>query len=182
MEDAGRIRRGYFVAGLGGAQFALPAAVDMLRSFRDEPDVPRTVVVAATDPANPYGSLVAWPHGDEVDAPEASAARGATRSAGSLVVLADGRAAGYLRRRGHELLLTPPADEPRRSQIVRAVARALLDLAAQGRSGQRGLALETINGIAASSHPLAPLFVQEGFTSSATGLLARPAPGTGARS
>ena len=55
MEEAGRIRRGYFVGGLGGAQFALPAAVDLLRSFRDVPEEPRHVVLAATDPANPYG-------------------------------------------------------------------------------------------------------------------------------
>jgi ATP-dependent Lhr-like helicase len=58
MEDAGRIRRGYFVAGLGAAQFAMPAALDLLRSMRDEPDTARTVILAATDPANPYGSIL----------------------------------------------------------------------------------------------------------------------------
>jgi hypothetical protein len=58
MEDAGRVRAGYFVAGLGAAQFAMPAALDRLRSFRDTPDDTRTVVLAATDPANPYGSIV----------------------------------------------------------------------------------------------------------------------------
>ncbi len=61
MEEAGRIRRGYFVAGLGAAQFALPAALDLLRSLRDLPEAPRTVVLAATDPANPYGSILPWP-------------------------------------------------------------------------------------------------------------------------
>src|SRR5262249_39904182 len=61
VEDAGRIRRGYFVAGLGAAQFAMPAALDLLRSMRDAPDGSRTVVIAATDPANPYGALVKWP-------------------------------------------------------------------------------------------------------------------------
>ena len=61
MEEAGRIRRGYFVAGLGAAQFAMPAALDLLRSMRDAPEEPRTVVMAATDPANPYGALVKWP-------------------------------------------------------------------------------------------------------------------------
>ena len=63
MEDAGRIRRGYFVGGLGATQFALPAAVDLLRSVRDEPDQPQTVYLAATDPANPYGAILKWPHG-----------------------------------------------------------------------------------------------------------------------
>jgi ATP-dependent Lhr-like helicase len=61
MEDAGRIRRGYFVAGLGAAQFAMPSALDLLRSMRERPDEPRTVVLAATDPANPYGTVVKWP-------------------------------------------------------------------------------------------------------------------------
>ena len=60
MEEAGRIRRGYFIAGLGGAQFALPGAVDRLRSVR-EPTDERPLVLAATDPANPYGITVEWP-------------------------------------------------------------------------------------------------------------------------
>jgi ATP-dependent helicase Lhr and Lhr-like helicase len=61
MEAAGRIRRGLFVGGLGAMQFALPAALDLLRSLRDEPPTPQTVHLAATDPANPYGALLAWP-------------------------------------------------------------------------------------------------------------------------
>ena len=63
MEEAGRIRRGYFVAGLGGAQFALPGAVDRLRAFRDltPTGVPKVVVLAATDPANAYGLSLPWP-------------------------------------------------------------------------------------------------------------------------
>jgi ATP-dependent helicase Lhr and Lhr-like helicase len=61
MEEAGRIRRGYFVAGLGAMQFALPAALDLLRSLRDESDEVTTVHLAATDPANPYGVILKWP-------------------------------------------------------------------------------------------------------------------------
>src|SRR4030095_16531890 len=61
MEDAGRVRRGYFVAGLGGAQFALPAALDRLRSMREPGETLQTVIVAATDPANPYGATLKWP-------------------------------------------------------------------------------------------------------------------------
>ena len=61
LEESGRIRRGYFVAGLGATQFALPAAVDLLRQLRNEPpaEKPEFVQLAATDPANPYGSVLA---------------------------------------------------------------------------------------------------------------------------
>src|SRR5437870_8856995 len=61
MEDAGRIRRGYFVAALGATQFATGGALDLLRSLRDENEQPETVMLAATDPANPYGAIVKWP-------------------------------------------------------------------------------------------------------------------------
>ena len=60
MEESGFIRRGMFVAGLGAAQFAMPAAVDMLRSLRTDPTEAEAVVLAASDPANPYGSLLPW--------------------------------------------------------------------------------------------------------------------------
>ncbi len=61
LEDAGRIRRGYFVGGVGATQFALPSALDLLRSLRETPDDPETVALAATDPGNPYGTLLPWP-------------------------------------------------------------------------------------------------------------------------
>src|SRR6202022_3699869 len=61
MEDSGWVRRGMFVAGLGAAQFAMPAAVDMLRSLRVDPATPEVLHLAATDPANPYGTLIPWP-------------------------------------------------------------------------------------------------------------------------
>ena len=63
MEEAGQVRRGYFVAGLGATQFALPGAEDRLRGQREapEPDAAQTLVLAATDPANPYGAALAWP-------------------------------------------------------------------------------------------------------------------------
>ena len=64
MEDSGRIRRGMFVAGMGAAQFAMPAAVDMLRSLRLEPAKAEVVYLAATDPANPYGALLPWPRAE----------------------------------------------------------------------------------------------------------------------
>ena len=61
LEENGRIRRGYFVAGLGATQFALPGALDLLRSLREKPDDPEIAVLAATDPANPYGATLKWP-------------------------------------------------------------------------------------------------------------------------
>src|SRR6185503_16637358 len=60
LEDAGRVRRGYFV-GVGATQFALPPALELLRSLRELPDEPETLVIAATDTANPYGTTLKWP-------------------------------------------------------------------------------------------------------------------------
>src|SRR5207237_3429195 len=92
MEEAGRIRRGYFIEGLGGSQFALPGAVDRLRGLR-EPEG-RIVALAATDPANPYGVVIPWPE---------SAGRPA-RAAGAYVVLESGELKLFLERGGRSLL------------------------------------------------------------------------------
>ncbi|MCC6618061.1 MAG: DEAD/DEAH box helicase, partial [Chloroflexi bacterium] len=96
MEEAGRARRGYFVAGLGAAQFALPGAVDRLRAIRD--DEPSVQVLAATDPAQPYGAALEWPRGPGDERLPLQ------RAAGAHVVLVDGRAALYLERGGRSLL------------------------------------------------------------------------------
>ena len=92
MEESGRIRRGYFVDGLGASQFALPGAVDRLRALRD-PDG-RIVAMAATDPANPHGVVIPWPE---------SAGRPA-RVAGAYVVLESGQLRVFLERGGRSLL------------------------------------------------------------------------------
>ena len=168
MEDAGRIRRGYFVAGLGAAQFASPAAVDMLRQAREVPATPHTVLLAATDPANPYGTIVKWPAA-EADTAERDGSRGPVRTPGARVILVDGLAAGYLRRNERQLLLFLPDDEPRRSQLTHEVARVLRDLG----MSLRGLLIETINGQPAVSHPASTSFVAQGFTRSAMGLQLR---------
>ncbi|HZM95783.1 MAG TPA: DEAD/DEAH box helicase [Vicinamibacterales bacterium] len=184
MEDAGRVRRGYFVSGLGAAQFAMPAALDLLRSLRDPPEDFKAVLLAATDPASPYGSLVKWPASgwaDEIAQLAGHAAsgsddgsRGPTRTAGALVVLVDGFAAGYLRRGERELLLFMPAAEPNRSRATQAVARMLVQLSASREEGRRGLLLADVDGLPASSHPAAPLFIEAGFISTAMGLQLRP--------
>jgi ATP-dependent Lhr-like helicase len=169
MEEAGRIRRGYFVAGLGAAQFAIPPALDLLRSHRDAAEEPRTVVLGATDPANPYGASLKWPTG----AAQADAGRGPTRSVGSIVILVDGHAAAYVRRGEREILLFLPEGEPRRSRTGREVARTLLRLAATRDESRRGMLIAEINGEAAARHPAARLFIEEGFAVTAMGLQAR---------
>jgi ATP-dependent Lhr-like helicase len=176
MEDTGRVRRGYFVAGLGAAQFAMPTALDLLRSMRDAPEDPRTVILAATDPANPYGGIVKWPEQAPGDASDATSdgGRGPTRSVGALVVLVDGAASAYLRRGERELLLFLPEAEPQRSRVGRAVARALLDLSRSREPGRRGLLISDINGVAATTHPATRRFVEEGFVIGAMGLQVRP--------
>jgi ATP-dependent Lhr-like helicase len=163
MEDAGRVRRGYFVAGLGGAQFALPTALDQLRSMREPPEQPRAVIVAASDPANPYGSTLKWPE---------RPGGGPTRIAGALVVLVDGFLAAYLRRGERELLLFAPEDEPQKSRLIRTAARALAEL-----SAARGMFVSEIDGAPATTHRAAPLFVEAGFAMTAMGLQRRPVPG-----
>ncbi|HUV18188.1 MAG TPA: DEAD/DEAH box helicase, partial [Ilumatobacteraceae bacterium] len=104
LEERGQVRRGYFVDGLGAAQFAVPGAVDRLRSARDTPDpllhpgdVPDPIVLASTDPAQPYGASLAWP---------GTSGRPA-RNASSLVVLRAGRPLVWFDRRGHHLVTFP---------------------------------------------------------------------------
>jgi ATP-dependent Lhr-like helicase len=172
MEEAGRIRRGYFVAGLGGAQFAMPAALDMLRAMREPPEEPNTVVLASTDPASPYGGTLPWP--PPADDEQARAGRGPIRNVGSLTILVDGAAAGHLRRGERELLLFPPPAEPGRTRVVRQVARLLMRLASARDEARRGMLITEINGAPASTHPLADAFTGEGFIATAMGLQARP--------
>jgi ATP-dependent Lhr-like helicase len=93
LEEQGRVRRGYFVSGLGAAQFAHPGAVDRLRGER-EPGAAAVVMLAATDTAQPYGAALPWPDSDGRPA----------RAAGARVVLADGAAIAYLERGGRSVL------------------------------------------------------------------------------
>jgi ATP-dependent Lhr-like helicase len=184
MEDAGRVRRGYFVSGLGAAQFAMPAALDLLRSLRDPPELFKAVLLAATDPASPYGSLLKWPASGWADeiaqvaghpaAGSDDGSRGPTRTAGAVVVVVDGFASGYLRRGERELLLMMPAAEPTRSRATQAVASALVQLSASREEGRRGMLLADIDGLLATTHPAAPLFIEAGFISTALGLQLLP--------
>ncbi len=139
MEERGRVRRGYFVEGLGGAQFCLPAALDRLRSERGDPggdDGPRNVLVlAAADPANPYGATLPWPRRDEEDR------RPFQRAAGAYVVLVDGEPVIYLERGGKSLQTLPASDDAARTQAALA---GLSELVVDGRF--RSLQLERVDG------------------------------------
>jgi ATP-dependent Lhr-like helicase len=161
LEDAGRIRRGYFASGVGATQFALPAALDLLRSFKEEPEEPEVVVLAATDPANPYGTILRWP-----ESTQGRDQRGPTRSAGSLVVMVNGTLAAYISRGARQLLAFLPDDEPAQASTARALASTLARI---------GLLVHEINGLPASQHPLAPYLVEAGFSPSAMGFQIRHA-------
>jgi ATP-dependent Lhr-like helicase len=183
LEETGRVRRGYFVAGLGAAQFAQPGAVDLLRAARDEPEAPVAVTLAATDPANPYGSLLPWPEWsfdsrslaqDRSGAPlEQTSLPRAMRAAGTRVILVDGRLVAWIARGDRLLLVSLPADEPDRSRAGRALARELVSLAMRAPEGSRGWLVEQINGQPAASDAAAAFLIEAGFAPTAMGLQLR---------
>jgi len=176
MEDAGRIRRGYFVAGVGAMQFALPAALELMRSFKSPGDHPDTVVLSATDPANAYGTMLKWPALTE---PDSGTGRGPTRTVGAVVILVDGALAGYIARGGRQLLAYLPEDEPARSSVSRALAICLAAMA-RGEDGRTGLLISEINGMPTADHPLAPFLIDAGFNASAMGFQMRKPVGSAA--
>jgi ATP-dependent Lhr-like helicase len=179
LEESGKIRRGYFAADLGATQFAQPAAVDLLRSLR----VParegelEMVQLAATDPANPYGSLLRWPAvGDAgqggnaaVDVPTSPL----TRSVGARVVLADGMPVAYLRRGNPNLQVMLPEEEPMRSQMARGLADFLVRRVQQEEqregAARVGMHIQTVNGTAVAEHPLARFLLDAGFQAAPLG-------------
>ena len=170
LEDAGRIRRGYFASGVGATQFALPAALDLLRSLKVSPEEPEVVVLSATDPANPYGTILRWPDARA----EEDRGRGPTRSVGSIVVMVNGALAAYISRGARQLLVFLPEDEPARSTTARALATRLAQLA-RGEQGRLALLIGEINGVPTSEHPMAPYLTEAGFSPSAMGFHVRRA-------
>ncbi len=165
MEEAGKVRRGYFVAGLGATQFALPGADDRLRAVREAPAEARVLVLAATDPANPYGAALAWP-GDE----EGKAGR-AQRAAGAYVVLRDGAVIGYLGRSERDLVTFLPAEEPDRGHAAEALARALAGIVESGR--RKTLLVEKIDGVTAEGAELGRVLAEVGFSATSKGYFKR---------
>jgi ATP-dependent helicase Lhr and Lhr-like helicase len=180
LEESGRIRRGYFVAGLGATQFALPAAVDLLRQLRTEPpaEKPEFIQLAATDPANPYGSVLRWPDLPRMDEDSESAPRILTRAVYAEVVLRNGQIVAWLRRNNPNLLVFLPADEPERSQVASGLAH-FLSARGQDRmrtSSHQGVLITTINGQPIAAHPMARFLMDAGFHPGPLGLHLRRIP------
>ncbi len=157
FEDAGRCRRGYFIEGLGAAQFSVPGAVDRMRALAadaeraeeepawtspvppsweqraGQPTLPPALVLASTDPANPYGAALAWPSRDQ------DSGHRPGRKAGALVVLVDGVLVLYVERGGRSLLTW--SDDP---QTLAAAAAGLANAARAGALGR--LSVERADG------------------------------------
>ncbi|MFG1999584.1 DEAD/DEAH box helicase [Spirillospora sp. NPDC048911] len=178
FEDGGRCRRGYFVEGLGAAQFALPGAVDRLRSLRPAPPPPdpwelplpgakptpdtRALVLAAADPANPYGAALPWPE----RADEVASGHKPGRKAGALVVLTEGRLALYVERGGKTLLTWD--DDP---QVLQPAVDALALAVREGALGK--LTVERADGGSINDSPLAAALEAAGFHPTPRGLRLR---------
>ena len=174
MEEAGRVRRGYFVSGLGAMQFARLGADERLRALRASGDEPsKAIVLAATDPANVYGSMLPWPDQtpDESD-PERSESK-PQRAAGAHVVIHEGELIAYLGRGQKNLRTFLAAADPLRGEQARALADALglaVDVGAR-----RALMIGRIDGDDPRQSRLAPLLVERGFSATGEGLLKRRA-------
>ena len=161
MEESGRCRRGYVVEGLGAAQFAVPGAIDRLRAVGHPGEASAaTVVLAATDPAQPYGAALPWPStvGDLRHRPG--------RKAGALAVLVDGALVLYVERGGRSLLSFTED-----SAALRAAVNALASAVHQGWLGS--LSVERADGEAALGSALAELLRDAGFRATPRGLRLR---------
>lgn len=167
MEEQGQARRGYFVSGLGAAQFALPAAVDRLRRYR-ESGSGQTVVLAATDPVQPYGAVLAWP--ESTGRP--------TRSAGARVVIHDGACVAWLDRSCRSVItfassadldaLDLPAERPADDSVWVEALGGLVDA---GRVAK--IEIATVDGVRVAEHRSAAAFESAGFVASYRGVIRR---------
>ena len=173
MEEAGQCRRGYFVEGLGAAQFALPGAVDRMRAWlslrRRDPLPPGLArLLAAADPAQPYGAALPWPERPG----ETPSSHRPGRKAGALVVLADGSLVLYVERGGKTLLSW--TDDP---ELLRPSAMALASAVRDGALGR--LTVERADGLTvghragAEGSPLAQALEAAGFRPTPRGLRLR---------
>jgi ATP-dependent Lhr-like helicase len=149
LETLGVCRRGYFVEGLGGAQFALAGGVERLRELRPrDDDEPEALVLAAADPAQPYGAAIAWPK---------RAGGRAARVAGAYVVLLGGEPALYVERGGKSLVALREPDE----DWLRVALAALVDHVKH--RGRKRLAVERFDGEPVGETEVMPLLLEAGF-------------------
>ncbi|MEH1014993.1 ATP-dependent helicase [Micromonospora sp. CPCC 206060] len=173
LEERGAARRGYFVEGLGAAQFAVPGAVDRLRALAEPANGGRgrggaALVLAVTDPANPYGAALPWPERvvDSGDGDQPATGHRAGRKAGALVVLVGGELILYVERGGRTLLSF--TDDP---EALAAAGRALADAVHSGALG--AISVERADGSAVRSSPLADALTAAGFRATPRGLRLR---------
>jgi ATP-dependent Lhr-like helicase len=165
MEEAGRIRRGYFVAGLGATQFAAGGAEDRLRALREPPEESATVILSATDPASPYGTIIPWPARDER----------LERRAGARVFLRNGELLAYWTRNERNLVTFLPVEGKERESAASDLVRALAALVGGGE--RRALLLSRVDGKPPSASALSPHLIREGFLAGSQGYLKRgPGP------
>jgi ATP-dependent Lhr-like helicase len=161
MEESGQCRRGYFIEGLGAAQFAVPGAIDRLRDHQRDTDLenPTAVVLAAADPANAYGSALPWPERE---------GHRPGRKAGALVILVDGLLVLYVERGGRTLLTFTDDD-----RLLEPAGRALAEAVTAGRLGR--VTIERANGeqIFAADR-LTKLLEEAGFRMTPQGMRLRP--------
>jgi ATP-dependent Lhr-like helicase len=166
LEEAGRIRRGYFVEGLGAAQFALAGAIDRLRAVREVSRGERRVhLLAAADPANPYGAAIAWPRRGEDDR------RPFQRAAGAYVAIVDGEAVLYVDRGGSSIQTLPAFDD---AELAAAAIRSLRALVVDGRSKE--LVIAKLDGVPVGESPHRAALIEAGFIAGYRGLVLRASP------
>ncbi len=163
MEDAGRVRRGYFVEGLGAAQFALPGADEPLRAEREPPKDARPMLLGATDPANAWGAALPWPKREGGQKP--------MRADGALVVLgADGRLLAWVGRAERTLLTFLGPDAAHDAEVIAKTIAGPVDRGARG-----AMLVAQVDGVAAESSVLAEPLKRVGFTATSRGMLKRGA-------
>ena len=168
FEDTGQVRRGYFVDGLGGAQFAGTSTIDQLRRHALTDDVPGShrapdtaVVLAATDPANPYGAALPWP-----DTAAGAGGHRPGRKPGALVCLVEGALVAFVER-GGKTVLTFSDD----TASLEAMAASLTGVVRAGRVAR--LTIDSIDGVNALRSELQPVLVGAGFATTPRGLRIR---------
>ncbi len=172
MEDAGKVRRGYFVAGLGASQFALPGADDRLRALRDAPDDGRMLVVSAVDPANPYGATLRFPGEDNAE--KSRATQKAKRTAGARGVLRNGRLLAWLgRTEKHLVTFVRDRNVSEISVEMRELAQALATLVDEGRT--QVVVISTIDGVPVARSSWAAALREVGFVETVHGYAKRRA-------
>ncbi len=147
MEEAGRLRRGYFVEGLGASQFAVPGAEDRLRATAESDSA---LVLAATDPANAYGHLLPWP--------EREGGRCA-RVAGARVILHQGALVAFINKGGDQVTTFLGEDEPERGAAVAMLIDGLRRLA----RGRRNLHIARFDGEERAEERLHRALLDAGF-------------------